>query len=316
MKLMTLLRGFHAVASAGSVTGGARQSGVSQPTLSAQLAELESHFQVELFFRRGRRIAITPVGTALLEHTRRIFEIEAEAQGLLSANASALTGELRIAAVGPYNVMRLLASFRAVHPRVQMQVATGDSALVLRHVADYLADLGLVVERPADTRVDALPLRRQQLFLLVPRGHHLYRASQVDLASVAGETFVLRDSGSTTQRVFDACLMQYGVSIRTGLRVGSREAVREAVLHGMGLGIVSDAGFVPGPGLVGIPFSEPAMATHAHLIWLSSRRDARMIRSFVEHARAMPLRLAPGSPSTTVRLLAHSAHETGNGDGR
>ena len=302
MKLMTLLRGFHAVASAGTVTGGARLAGVSQPTLSAQLAELEAHFQVELFFRRGRRISITPLGTTLLDHTRRIFEIEAEAQGLLSANASALTGELRIAAVGPYNVMRLLAGFKALHPHVQMQVATGDSALVLRHVADYAADLGLVVERPADTRIDALPLRRQQLLLQVPEGHRLYRAPIVDLASVADETFVVRDSGSTTQRVFDACLARCGVSIRVGLRVGSREAVREAVIQGLGLGIVSDAGFVPGPTLAGIPFSEAAMATCAHLIWLASRRDARMIRCVVEHARAMPLSPAP---LTMTKALRH-----------
>ncbi len=293
MKLMTLLRGFHAVASAGSVTAGARRAGVSQPTLSAQLAELEAHFQVELFFRRGRRIAITPLGTALLDHTRQIFEIEAEAHGLLSANASTLTGELRIAAVGPYNVMRLLASFRAIHPHVQMQVATGDSVTVLQHLADYAADLGLVVERPADARIDALPLRRQRLLLLVPQRHRLYRAPQVNLSALAGETFVVRDSGSTTQRVFDACLAQCGVAIRIGLRVGSREAVREAVIQGLGLGVVSDVGFVPGPTLAGIPFAEPGMVTHAHLIWLASRRDARMIRSFADHARAMPLCPAP-----------------------
>ena len=67
MKLMTLLRAFHAVARAGTITGGARLAGVSQPTLSAQLAELERHFQVELFYRRGRRISIAPLGAALRE---------------------------------------------------------------------------------------------------------------------------------------------------------------------------------------------------------------------------------------------------------
>jgi len=285
MKLMTLLRGFHAVARAGSITGGARLAGVSQPTLSAQLAELERHFQVELFYRRGRRVAITPLGMALRERTHRLFELEAEALGLLSANASTLTGELRIAAVGPYNVMRLLAGFRAEHPHLQVQVATGDSALVMARVLDFAADLGLVVEQPSDPLLEAQPLRRQPLWLLAPTSHALASRPQVRLTDLAGELFVVRDSGSTTQRVFEAALAQASVTVRVALRVGSREAVREAVAQGLGLGIVADIGYVPGQGLVGIPFAEPQMATHAHLIWLASRRDARLIRSFAAYAR-------------------------------
>ena len=284
MKLMTLLRGFHAVARAGTITGGARLAGVSQPTLSAQLSELERHFQVELFYRRGRRIAIAPLGAALRERTHRLFEIEAEALGLLTANSSVLTGELRIAAVGPYNVMRLLRGFRADHPNLQVQVATGDSAMVLAQVLDCAADLGLVVARPGDELIESLPLRRQQLWLIAPRGHRLSSKRKVSLADITGEPFVSREHGSTTQRRFDDCLAQAGVTIRTSLRVGSREAVREAVAQGLGLGIVSDAGFVPGPAVVGIPFVEPQMSTHAHLIWLASRREARMIRAFAAHA--------------------------------
>lgn len=286
MKLMTLLRGFHAVARAGTITGGARLGGVSQPTLSAQLAELETHFQVELFYRRGRRIAITPLGIALRELTHRLFELEAEATSLLSANGSLLTGELRCAAVGPYNLMRLLASFRGVHPHVQVQVATSDSAGVIERVLDYSADIGLVVEQPANPLIETLPLQRQQLWLQMPPGHPLAQQQQVRLTDLAGLAFVVRDNGSTTQRVFETCLAAAGVAIRIGLRVSSREAVREAVARGLGLGIVSDRGFVPGPDLVGRPFAEPQMATHAHLIWLASRRHARMIGGFAAHARA------------------------------
>jgi aminoethylphosphonate catabolism LysR family transcriptional regulator len=286
MKLMTLLRAFHAVSRAGTITGGARLLGVSQPTLSGQLAELERHFQVELFYRRGRRIAIAPLGAALRERTHRLFEIEAEALGLLSANGSVLTGELRIAAVGPYNVMRLLRGFRAEHPHLQVQVSTGDSAMVLAQVRDCAADLGLVVAQPCDDLIQALALRRQPLWLVAPQGHRLAAQRQVGLAELAGEAFVCRERGSTTQRVFEDCMSQAGVVWRTSLRVGSREAVREAVAQGLGLGIVSDAGFVPGPAVVGIPFIEAQMATHAHLIWLASRCEARLIRAFSSHATA------------------------------
>lgn len=295
MKLTLLLKSFHAVAQAGTITGGARLIGVSQPTLSEQLAELERRFQVELFHRRGRRIAITPLGVQLHQTTRRMFELEAEAHALLGANASMLVGSLRIAAVGPYNVMRLLSGFCERQPRLGVQLMTGNSAMVLERVLEHEADLGLLVEAPADVRLDALPLRRQQLMLMAPTGHPLSLRRSVSLADIRDASFVVRDSGSTTQNVFERCLSEAGVAVRVRLRLESREAVREAVRLGLGLGVVSDAGFTPGPDVVAIPFSEPGMSTHAHLVWLESRADARLVRAFVEHSRGvMHAHPAPG----------------------
>lgn len=259
--------------------------GVSQPTLSEQVAELERRFQVELFHRRGRRITITPLGMQLYETTRRMFELEAEAHALLGANASMLAGSLRIAAVGPYNVMRLLSGFCDEHPHLGIRVMTGNSMMVLARVLEHEADLGVLVEPPTDPRLDALALRRQPLLLMTSPGHPLSTRKVVTLPDIAQASFVVRDSGSTTQRVFERCLAQARLEVRVRLRLESREAVREAVRQGLGLGVVSDAGLVPGPGIVAIPFAEADMTTHAHLIWLASRSDARMVRAFIAHSR-------------------------------
>lgn len=287
MKLLVLLQSFHAVASAGSITAAARRLGLSQPTLSAQLAELERHFGVELFFRRGRRLAITPLGAQLCGLTHRLSELELEAQALLGANASGLSGKLELAAVGPYNLMKLLRVFCDRHPGLAVHVVSGDSAAVLQRVLDYEADLGFIVEAPADSRLHCLSLQRQPLWLMAPVAHPLARRRQVRLSDLAGQGFVVRDAGSTTQRVFAQALTDAGVAVQVRLRLSSREAVREAVIQGLGLGIVARPAFVAGDGLVGLPFEEPAMATHAHLVWLASRSDSRLIRAFVDHARSV-----------------------------
>lgn len=287
MKLLTLLQSFHAVAATGSVTAAARRLGLSQPTLSEQLGELERHFGVELFFRRGRRLFITPLGLELRGLTHRLSELELEAQSLLGANACGLSGQLQLAAVGPYNLMKLLRGFCQRHPQLHVHVVAGDSATVLQRVLDYEADLGLVVEASSDPRLASLPLQRQPLRLMVPQGHRLAGRSSVRLKDISDEPFVLRDVGSTTQRVFERCLDEAGVRVQSRLRLSSREAVREAVIQRLGLGVVSTQGFVPGPGLVGLPFEEPQMATHAHLVWLASRHASRLVSAFVGHAQEM-----------------------------
>lgn len=287
MNLPLLLRAFHAIATAGSVTAAARNLGLSQPTLSAQLAELERHYGVELFHRRGRRLSITPLGEALRDRTHRMLELEDDAASLLGQSGALLVGELKVAAVGPYNLMPLLGGFMARHPQVRVQVATGDGDTVIRRISALEADVGLLVRAPDDPRIDALPLRRQQLWLIAPADHRLARRHGVRLSDVAGERFVMRDPGSTTRQVFEACLRAQGLAVRTALTVSSREAVRHAVVAGLGLGVVSDAGYVPGEAIRGIPFEDADMATHAHLAWLTGRGNAGMVRAFVACARSV-----------------------------
>ena len=92
------LRAFHAVASEGSFTRAAVALHVTQPTLSGQVKALEESFGVRLFDRRGRKVMPTELGRELLDLTRRLFGLEAEAEHLLSAARGLSKGHLRIGA--------------------------------------------------------------------------------------------------------------------------------------------------------------------------------------------------------------------------
>src|SRR3546814_16155287 len=76
--LYTQLRSFHAVAREGSVTAAARAINVSQPTITTQVRELEAHYGVALFHRRGRRLELTQLGRDLLLTTQRFFGVRSE----------------------------------------------------------------------------------------------------------------------------------------------------------------------------------------------------------------------------------------------
>src|SRR5687767_4036783 len=124
------LRAFHAVAIAGSFTAAAAAQRVSQPALTVQVRSLERDFGVELFFRRGRRVVLTPLGRELLGISTRLFETTGEADALLSAAGTLRRGALRIGADGPYHLMPLLAAFRTAHPGVTVQVTLGNSEVL------------------------------------------------------------------------------------------------------------------------------------------------------------------------------------------
>src|SRR4051812_46790265 len=119
------LRAFHAVADAGGFTRAAAALHVSQPTLSAQVGALESAYGVRLLERRGRGATPTELGRALLDLTRRLFALEAEAEQLLAATRELRSGHLRVGADAPYHIIAALAEFGRRYPGVRLSLATG-----------------------------------------------------------------------------------------------------------------------------------------------------------------------------------------------
>ena len=275
------LRAFDATARLGTMSAAARALGLRQPTVSAHIASLEDAYRVELFHRRGRRVELTSFGRSLAELTNRIFRAEQDAQALLAGARYRHQGRLTLCAVGPYNLTPLLRRFRARWPAVSVAVSVGDSREIVERILDYRGDLGVLVHAVNDSRIHCVPLRRQRLMIIAHRAHPLARLQSIGLDDLRDQEFVLREDGSTTRKVFEEGLRQAGVQIRSSLEMGSREAVREAVAQGLGLGVVADTAHVADPRLVALPIHGPGLFTHSHVICLAERQRVPLIASFL-----------------------------------
>lgn len=279
------LRAFDAAARAGSMSAAARQLGLRQPTVSAHIASLERSFGVELFHRVSGRIELTGFGVLLQEATGRMFRGEEQAQALLLGARHEYEGVLAIGAVGPYNVVPVLARFRAQRPRVKIVVAMGDSRTVARRVLEQQDDIGVLLHAVDEPRIHCVPHRRQPLVVFAHREHALAARGGLRPQDLQGEEFVQREEGSRTRQIFEQGMAAFGVVIRTSLEMGSRESVREAVAQGLGLGVVARTAFVPDPRLVVLPIAGLALHTHVHLVCRRERRDAPLIAAFLAQAR-------------------------------
>ncbi len=278
------LRAFDAAARCGSMSAAARLLGIRQPTISAHIASLEENFGVELFHRHGRRIELTGFGRLLHEITHRIYRGEEQAATLLMSARSGYEGILRIGAVGPYNVTSIIKHFRQRNPAVQIRMSQGDSRQVLARQLDCKDDLGVVLHEVNDERVHCLPYRQQKLLVFAPVEHALARRQNraaLQLSDLEGQEFVLREDGSRTRQIFESGLIAAGVKIRCSVEMGSREAVREAVAQGLGLGVVAETAFVPDARLVPLAITGMQMHTHVHVICLRERCGTMLIANFL-----------------------------------
>jgi len=93
---------------------------------------------------------------------------------------------------------------------------------------------------------------------------------------------ILREQGSTTRKALDDALTKAGVIPRVVMEIGSREAIREAVIKGVGIGAVSEIEYIPDPEIRMMKVSDAQMYTHAHVVCLEERRGARLVKAFLE----------------------------------
>lgn len=281
------LRAFHATARAGTMSAAAAQLGLTQPTISAHIAQLEKQYGLELFFRRGRGVELTDFGRSLLEVTNRLFDAEVEALSLLLQGRSGYRGHLRICAVGPYNVTPMIREFHRQHPSVRISMSVGDSQQIVESILDYRSDVGVLVHGVDDPRILCTPYRKQPLVIFAHAGHPLARRPRLRLGDLEGQAFVMREAGSTTRRILEQVLARAGVRIRSELEIGSREAVREAVAQQLGLGVVSEAAYLADPRLVKLPIASEQLFTYAHVVCLKERKDSRLVAQFMKTALAL-----------------------------
>ncbi|MGY4535270.1 aminoethylphosphonate catabolism LysR family transcriptional regulator [Pseudomonas sp. TE3786] len=279
------IRAFLAVARHGSFSAGARALGLSQPTLTTQVQNLERQYNVELFHRKGRRIELSDVGQQLLPIAQRMALLELEANNLLHDSGRLDSGQLKLGAVGPFHVIEMVDHYRQRYPRIDVSIRVGNSAQVLADLEQYATDIAVLAGLHDDPSLCAVHYARHAIILFTNHNHPFAGRESVRLQELEDQPLLQRETGSTTRLALERALAEAGVTPRKAMEIGSREALREAVVRGIGIGAVSEAEFIADPRLRAIRIEGDPVHTETYLYCLAERRSSRLISSFFDIAQ-------------------------------
>ncbi|OZY61348.1 LysR family transcriptional regulator [Pseudomonas lundensis] len=279
------LKAFYRVAQLGSMTQAAKKLGLSQPTVTTQIRQLESQYAVELFYRGGRRLTLTEDGVRLMPMVKALLQQEADIEFFLRNSGQGM-GALRIAATAPYYILDLVKAFRERLPQIDVSVDIGNSQQVLEALEEYRVDIAVSSQLLEDPRLIRRVLGSDPLVLAVHRNHPLAALDHVPLAALAGHCLLMREQGSTTRRLTEDLLASAGVGVGPLLEIGSRESIREAVLRNIGISIIARQE-VPHDPQLRVLTLENAPVIHEYLYCLKERKAARLPAAFLGMAQEM-----------------------------
>lgn len=278
------LKAFYMVARLGSITQAAKKLGLSQPTITTQVRNLESQYNVELFYRGGRRLTLTDAGVELLPMVKRLMQEEAGIEFFLR-NSGQAQGTLRIAATAPYYMLDLIKRFNQQYPAIQVSMEIGNSQQVIEALEDYRVDLAASSYLNPDARLIHLTLGQDPLVLAVHREHPLAAQQRVSVAALAGHCLLMREQGSTTRVLTEKMLNDTGVTVAKLLEIGSRESIREAVVRNIGISVIARQEVPDHPDLRVIELEQAPLISE-YLYCLKERRQARLPAAFLALAHA------------------------------
>lgn len=282
------LRAFHHVAVCGGFSRAAEELGLTQPAMSDQVRKLEEEYDVLLFNRHKKQVFLTPQGEKLLEITRRMFDNEHQALELLSEQRALRSGTLRIMADSAHHLLHILASFRERYPGVRISVRAGNTESVLAALNAYEADIGVLGDVPESRDLNALRLNVTPIVAFSALTHPAAKRPSLRLADLETLPLVLRENGSKTRRKLEDAANAAGLSLIPAIEAEGREAVREIVASGAGIGFVSEAEFGADARLVRIPLEDAGNLTMEEaLVCLRERKGGKLIQAFFQIAREL-----------------------------
>ncbi|MFQ5622134.1 MAG: LysR substrate-binding domain-containing protein [Paracoccaceae bacterium] len=281
------LRAFHNVALHGGFPRAAKALNLTQPAISDQVRRLEEEYDILLFNRHRKRVTLTSQGNMLFDITKRLFENENQAHELLAESRALSRGTLRMIADSAHNAIGVLGEFRKRHPGIHITIQSGNSEEVMRALHSYDADIGVLGEVPSTSDVEAVRLYSAPIVAFASQTLGLPDDRPMPLAKIVRYPLVLRERGSLTRQKLEERAAETGLSLDPVIEAEGREAVREIVASGAGVGFVSLAEFGRDDRLRAIAIEDNPMMMVEALICLRERSGGKLIRAFMALAAAM-----------------------------
>lgn len=286
----TLLRSFLETADAGSLSRAARQLGLSQPSLTAQMQRLEKHLAAALFTRHGRGVSLTDAGQALYPRARRLLdELRAMEQAVrreqLAGERTLVVGA--IPTVAPYVLPAALQRLRARDTSVRVALHEDYSAALAHKLHEGVLDVAIAALPYAFDPFETEVLGTDALVVAVPSSHAAARAGRITLAQLREAPAITLDPAHCLGEQVDGFCASRGVSPSVVCRSAQLATVLELVGAGVGVSIVPAmaAARHNTPNCTYVPVVEQPLQREIVAIWRRGSDLSPSARAFVACVR-------------------------------
>jgi LysR family transcriptional regulator, low CO2-responsive transcriptional regulator len=270
-----------------SITRAAEELHLSQPAVSIQLKNFQDQFEIPLTEIIGRKLHVTDFGKEIAEAAEKILEQVSAIDTKTAAYKGLLTGRLKISVVSTakYVIPYFLTGFLKENPNVELKLDVTNKSMVISSLEQNEVDFGMVSLLPEVLPISYIPLMTNQLFLVAGKDYEENQhVSTNDLFSKL--TLIYREKGSGTRLTMERFLIQNNIPVKKKLELTSNEAVKQAVIAGLGCSVMPLIGIknelITGD-LKIIPVKGMPIITNWNFIYLKNKKLSPVSLAFIAY---------------------------------
>ena len=236
------LQVFEAIVRLGSFTKAAEELFLTQPTVSLQMKKLTDSVGLPLVEAVGRHTRATEAGQELYQACRTIFRALGDLESKFADLKGLRAGKIRLGVIttAKYFAPEMLGEFCKLYPGVDISLKVSNRERILERILAYDDDLYILgAPPPGDLDLVAYPFAPNPLVVMAARNHPLVGQKSIPFERVAQEPFILREPGSGTRETIVKFFEAHNLQPKVRLELGSNEAIKHAVVGGLGLAIQS-----------------------------------------------------------------------------
>lgn len=292
------LRVFLKITQEKSVTKAAEELHLTQPAVSIQLKNFQDQFEIPLTEVIGRKIYITEFGREIAEAAEAILDQVNAINYKTMAFKGQMTGKLKISVVstGKYLMPYFLSPFIKQHPGIELVMDVTNKNRVIKSLDRNEVDFSLVSILPQTPKVEKLDLLDNILYLVGNKPHNVKRPMKAN-GEFKDLPFIFREEGSGTRQTMESFISKNKISVLKKLELTSNEAVKQAVLAGLGYSVMPLIGIkneLDNESLHIIPVEGLPITTTWSLIWLKEKKHSPAATSFLEFLEQEKEQIANG----------------------
>ncbi|MEM7553136.1 MAG: LysR substrate-binding domain-containing protein [Cyanobacteria bacterium P01_A01_bin.84] len=248
------LRVFEAAARHGSFTRAAEELFLTQPTVSMQIKQLNKAVGLPLFEQVGKKLYLTEAGRELFSTCKQIFETIAQFDMKIADLKGLKQGQLRLSAIttAKYFIPRFLGTFCQLYPGIDISLQVTNHEGILERMTNNLDDLYIMTRVPSHMDVSYKPFLENPLIVLASKDHPLASEKNISIQKLAAEPFIMREPGSGTRRAVEKLFHEHGIEVKVKLELGSNEAIKQAIVGGLGISVLSCHTLMPYKGDIAV----------------------------------------------------------------
>ncbi|SOE20010.1 DNA-binding transcriptional regulator, LysR family [Spirosomataceae bacterium TFI 002] len=272
-----------------SVTKASEALHLTQPAVSIQLKNFQDQFDIPLTELIGRKIYITDFGKEIAVAAENIINQVNAINYKTLAYKGQLTGRLKISVVstGKYVMPFFLAEFMRQHRGIQLLMDVTNKNKVVKSLENNEVDFALVSILPTTLNVEKLDLLQNKLYLVGSTKSKFKKGSKTKVI-FEDLPLIFREKGSGTRQTMESFINQNNIPVLKKMELTSNEAVKQALLAGLGYSIMPLIGIkneIHNKELQIIPIDGLPIKTTWCLIWLKGKKHSPVSASFLEYLK-------------------------------